>query len=177
MKYNRHFVLMFLAALAAFPESLLAQAIDTGLFTQIGIRQCNTDTSCIGGDPHIQRTSDFDLSATGQVSTQVNIPELGAQAATSAGYNGEALTPAMSAYAYTNGPQRYTLGTFGFQKYTFLESGQVTLTGTITYSHTGQISPTSVNPRGRVSASFMSFQFDDNEFDAADCNIFSSYTA
>ena len=176
MKYNRHIILMFLAALVAFPESLLAQVIDTGLFTQNNIRQCNTDTSCIGGDPSIQRTSDFDLSATGQVSTQVNIPELGAQAATSAGYNGVALTPAMSAYAYTDGPQRYTLATFGFQKYTFLESGQVTLTGTITYSHTGQISPTSVNPRGRVSASFMSFQFDDNEFDAVDCNLFSSYT-
>lgn len=153
-------------------ESVLAQPIDTGLFTQNRIRQCDTDTSCIGGDPTIQVQSDFDLSVTGQVFTQVNSAELGAQAATSAGYDGVALTPAMTAYAYTSGPQRYTLGNFGFQKYTFLEDGQVTLTGTVTWSHSGQVSPSSQNPRGRVRARFMSFQFDDNEFDASDCNLF-----
>lgn len=177
MKLNQNFVLMLLAILAVISETLHAQPIDTGLFTQNRVRQCSTDTACIGGDPTIQVSSDFDLTETGQVFTQVNIPELGAQAATSAGYSGEALSPAMSAYAYTAGPQRYTLGTFGFQKYTFIESGQVTITGTITYSHTGQIFPASENPRGRVSASFVSFQFDDNEFDAADCNLFVAFGA
>lgn len=168
---------LLLLITVSITEISLAAPIDTGLFTQNRVRQCSSDTACIGGDPTIEVQSDFDPSVTGQVSTQVVIEALGAQAATSAGFDGEAFTPAMSAYAFTSGPQRYTIVSFGFQKYVFLQAGQVTLSGTVTYSHSGQTSPQSQNPRGRVSGSLMSFQFNDNEFDGDDCNIFTSYSA
>lgn len=169
-------LLSALLVFAVLADSAWAQVIDTGLFTQNRARQCSTDTACIGGDPTLLVTSDFDLSDTGQVSTQVNIPELGAQGASSAGFDGEALTPAISTYAYTSGPQRYTISTFGFQRYEFLESGQVTLDGTLTYSQSGESSPRSENPRGRVFGSFMAFQFDDDQFDASRCNLFIDYS-
>lgn len=158
-------------------QAALAQPIDTGLFTQNNLRQCSSDNACIGGDPSLVIDSDYDLSVTGAVMTQVSIVELGAQSGTTAGYDGAGLAPAMSIYAYTSGPQRYTVATFGFQKYTFLEAGQVTLSGTLTYEQTGQTFPSNENPRGRVRADFMSFGFDDDEFDGGDCNLFSDYSA
>jgi hypothetical protein len=149
--------------------------IESGLFTQNRVRQCSTDTSCIGGDPTIEVKSDHDLSNTGMVSTRVVVEDLDAQAATSAGYLGEAFTPAMSAYAYTSGPQRYTVASFGFQRYEFIEAGEVTLTGTITYSHSGRGGSSESN--GRVRGSFMAFQLIGDVFVPENCNIFVDYEA
>jgi len=152
-------------------------SIDTGLFTQNRVRQCSSDMLCIGGDPTIEVQSDFDLSTTGSVSTHVSVESLGAQGATSAGYNGDALTPALSAYAYTSGPQRYTLGSFGFQKYEFNSTAELTITGTLTFSQTGQTFPQSENQKGRVRGGLVVFQMQDDVFDPERCNIFGGFGA
>jgi hypothetical protein len=152
-----------------------ADPIETGLFTQNRVRQCSTDTLCAGEDPTIEVVSDYDLSDTGMISTQVDVDHLGAQGATSAGYLGEAFTPALSAYAYTSGAQRFTVGSFGFQRYEFIEAGTVTLTGTMTYSQSGRGSPS--EPNGRVFGTFMAFQLEGNIFVPENCNIFKSFDA
>ncbi len=152
-------------------------SIDTGLFTQNRVRQCSSVMSCIADDLTIEVQSDFDLSTTGSVATHVSVESLGAQGATSAGYNGVALTPALSAYAYTSGPQRYTLGSFGFQKYEFNTTAELKITGTLTFSQTGETSPQSENQKGRVRGGLVAFQMQDDVFDPQRCNIFVSFGA
>ena len=115
--------------------------------------------------------------ALGQVSTLVSSSALGAQAATSGGYTGPAFIPALSAYAYTSGPQRYTLSSFGYQKYTFAVDGTVTFDASLTYSQSGQTAPTSENPRGRLLGSIIKWEFDGDEFDPHLCNFFFSVNA
>ena len=157
-------------------EATIAQPIETGLFTQNHLRLCTSETSCQGPSGTLQFVSDYDLSVDGLVTTHVAFPELDAQAATNASYGGNALAPSLTLYAYTSGGQRYSVGNFGFQKYTFLETGLVTLTGTITYEQSGGTGSTAI-PSGLIRASFVSFQFDDDEFNASRCNIFVDYSA
>lgn len=181
MRNERTFVIRGILAINilifSINDAVIAQAIDTGLFTQNGLRQCNSATACIGGDPTLQRQSDFDLSVTGLVTTLVSDVGLGAEAATSIGFNGAALTPALSAYAYTTGPQRFTLASFGFQRYEFLAAGQVTIAATLSYSQSGETVPQENNPRGILVGSVMRFQMDADVFIPDNCNVFSSVSA
>jgi len=161
-------------ALLLLADSAAAQVVNAGMFTQNRLRQCTTPTACIGGDPTLQLQADFDAGTAGQVSTLVSSSALGAQAATSGGYTGPAFIPALSAYAYTSGPQRYTLSSFGYQKYTFAVDGTVTFDASLTYSQSGRTAPTSENPRGLLLGSIIKWEFDGDEFDPHACNYFSN---
>lgn len=166
-----------LVALFCVCDAALPQVIETSLFTNNRIRQCSPGPACIGGDPTLQLQTDFDLGETGFVSTFVGDAALGAQAATTAGYGGPSLTPSLSVYAYTSGPQRYTVGAAGFQRYEFLADGEITITGSLTYSQTGQVDPFSVNARGVVRGSLFLFQMENGEFDLSNCSLFTSIDA
>jgi hypothetical protein len=150
----------------------IADPIDNALFVQNNLRECSGEMSCVGGDPSIERDSDTDFGVTGSATTQIFGPTLGTQSAVSAGYTGDAFTPAISAYAYTDGPVRYTIGALGVQRYEFVEDGEIMIGGNLTYSQTGQSSPSSENPRGRTNALFMAFQMNDDIFDPTRCNLY-----
>jgi len=167
-----HIVTLLLLA-----DSATAQVVNSGMFTQNRLRQCSTPTACIGGDPTLQLEAQFDAGTSGEVSTLVSDSALGAQAATSGGYTGPAFIPALSAYAYTSGPQRYTLSSIGYQKYTLDDGGTVTFDATLTYSKSGQTAPTSENPRGLLLGSIIKWEFDGDEFDPHACNFFSNLNA
>lgn len=168
---------LLLTALAVLlPAISLAIPIDSGIFTQNRLRQCSGEMSCVGGDPTIEVVADSDLGATGNVSTQIIGPTLGTQSATSAGYAGDAFTPAISAYAFTEGPVRFTLAVFGLQRYEFLEDGEVTIGGDLTFGQSGQTEPRSQNARGTMDATFMAFQMAGNTFDADNCNIYNMFS-
>lgn len=159
------------AALLLF-ETASAIPFDAGIFTQNHLRQCSGPARCIGGDPSLQFISDSDRGVAGSVGTQVIGPSIGTQSATAAGYDGSGFTPAISAYAFTDGPYRYTLSTFGLQRYEFVADGQVTLSGTLTFSQSGQTAPSSRNPRGLIVGSFMTFQMLNDVFDPQNCNLY-----
>lgn len=163
--------------LLVLADAAMAQVVNSGIFTQNRVRQCSSPTACIGGDPTLIVMSDFDAGTTGQVSTFVSIPELGAQAATSGGFDGPAFIPALSAYAYTAGPQRYTIASIGYQKYTFVADGTVTFNATLTYSKSGQTSPTFENPRGELIGTILKWEFAGGDFDPHACNFFSNVNA
>ncbi len=154
------------------PFAAEAVPIEAGLFAQNRLRQCSGEMSCVGGDPTIEVVADRDIGTTASVTTQVIGPTLGTQSAISAGYTGNAYTPTISAYAYTSGPVRYTLGVFGLQRYEFTQDGAVTIDGTVTLSQSGQSSPSSQNPRGVMDATFMAFQMLGDVFDPENCNVY-----
>ena len=154
------------------PWQAFAVPIDAGLFTQNRLRDCSGEMSCVGGDPTREVVADSDLGVTGSVATQVIGETLGTQSATSAGYSGDSFAPTISAYAFTEGAVRYTLAVFGLQRYEFLEDGDITIAGNLTYAQSGQTSPTSENPRGVMDATFMAFQMEGDIFDPESCNIY-----
>lgn len=154
----------------------IADPIDHALFVQNNLRECSGEMSCVSGDPSIERDSDTDFGVTGSATTQISGPTLGTQSAVSAGYTGDAFTPAISAYAYTDGPVRFTIAALGVQRYEFVEDGEIMIGGNLTYSQTGQSSPSSENPRGRTNALFMAFQMNDDIFDPTRCNIYNLFS-
>lgn len=164
-----------LAFLLLFGHAI-ADSIDNALFVQNNLRQCSGEMSCVGGDPPIETVSDSDFGETGSAATQIFGPTLGTQSAISAGYTGDALTPAISAYAYTEGPVRYTIGALGIQRYEFVANGEIMIGGNLTYNQTGQSFPSSENPSGRTDALFMAFQMNDNDFDPERCNIYNIFS-
>lgn len=153
-------------------ESGVWGRINTVVHVQSNLRQCSGEMSCVGGDPSIEAGSDADFGEDGFASKQIIGPTLGTQSSVSAGYAGVALAPAISAYAYTEGPVRYTIGALGIQRFRFLVDAVITINGTLTYSQSGQTVPSSQNPRGRTDSVFMTFQMDDNVFDPQKCNIY-----
>lgn len=163
------------AILASAPWVANAVPINAGLFTQNNLRQCNAASfSCAGNDPSIEWVADSDLGVSGSVATQVIGPTLGTQAAVSAGYAGDAFTPAISTYAYTEGAVRYTLGVFGIQRYEFLEAGEITIDGSLTFSQTGSLLPQA--PTGSfTTASLMAFQMVGDVFDPEACNLYNRF--
>ncbi len=175
-KMKKKILILLSVLLLIGPFAANADPIDAGIFTQNRLRQCSGETSCVGGDPTIEVVADSDLGTTGSVATQIFGPTIGTQSATSAGYAGDAFAPAISAYAYTDGPVRYTLGVFGFQRYEFLQDGDVTIDGRLTFSQSGQTSPTSQNSRGRLDATFMAFQMLGDVFDPDNCNIYNQFS-
>jgi hypothetical protein len=164
-----------LAFLLIFGHAI-AEPFETALFVQNNLRQCSGEMSCVGGDPSIERDSDTDFGVTGSAMTQIIGPTLGTQSAVSTGYTGDALTPAISAYAYTEGPVRYTISSLGIQRYEFVEDGEVTISGNLTFSQSGETIPSSENPRGRIDSLFMAFQMDDDIFDPTRCNIYNMFS-
>jgi hypothetical protein len=154
----------------------IADPIDNALFVQNNLRACSGEMSCVGGDPSIEFDSDTDFGETGSATTQVFGPTPGTQSAVSAGYTGDAFTPAISAYAYTDGPVRYTISALGVQRYEFVADGEIMIGGNLTYGQTGQSSPSSENPRGITNALFMAFQMNDDIFDPTRCNIYNIFS-
>ena len=169
-------VLLLTGMALLLPTISLAIPFDAGIFTQNRLRECSGAMSCVGGDPTLEVIADSDLGVTGAVATQIFGPTIGTQSATSAGYAGGSFTPAFSAYAYTDGPVRFTLASFGLQRYEFLEDGEVTIEGSLTVDQSGQTAPTNQNPRGTMLASFMAFQMDGNVFDPENCNVYSQFS-
>ena len=174
---------LYRPAAAALGVALLLAAsvagavpIDSALYTQNNLRECGGITFCVGGEPSIELTSDFDTGATGSVSTRIFGPTIGTQSATSAGYDGSSFTPAISAYAFTDGPVRYSIGVLGLQRYEFVDEGEVTLAGNLTYAQSGQTAPTFDNPRGKLVASFMAFQMENDIFDPENCNVYNLFS-
>jgi len=166
---------LLLSALATLLSgNASAVPFDAGLFTQNNLRQCSGESSCVGGDPSIEFASDIDLDTTGSVSTKVLGSNLGTQAATSAGYSGDSFAPTISAYAYTPGPVRYTLGTLGLQRYEFVADGEITIGGNLTFTQSGQTQPRNENPRGVMDALFMAFEMENDVFDPENCNLYNA---
>ena len=162
------------AVLFGLSAGSIADPIEAGLFTQNNLRECVVDPGpgCVGVDPSIWIDSDFDLATTGVVSTQI-VESPGIESATAAGYLGNALTPAISLYAYTTDPnlaRRFTVGSFGVQRYTFIDDGTITITGTLTYSQSGQAaSPLDANGQ-IVRANFYAFEMEDDVLDPTNCS-------
>jgi hypothetical protein len=82
----------------------------------------------------------------------------------------------MSLYAYTADPnlsRRFSLGSFGVQKYTFVNDGTVTITGTLTYSQSGR-GTSNAGPSGEiVRANLYAFEMEADAFDPENCSLIS----
>lgn len=162
------------AALLAISQSANGVPIEAGLFTQNQLRICGSPGRCFAGDTSVEFASDLDLGGTGAVSTQVIDPlDGGAQAASSAGFQGPGFTPALSSYAFSGMQTRFTVGGLAIQRYQFSADGTINLSGALTYSQSGTTAPSGDNPNGLMSAGFISFQMENDVLETDNCNLLS----
>lgn len=155
-----------------------ADPIDAGVFTLSNFRQCGgpsaeNDQICFNGDFVLESQFDRDVGINGLAQTRVIGPNLGTQGASSVGFFGTDLTPAISMYAFTDGPYRFTTQAFGFQRYEFTEDGStVSIGATLTYSQTGaaERSQRDSQPRGDIGAGIFVWQMLDDIFDPMECD-------
>lgn len=157
-------------------DTAQAQALDAGLFTRIELRQCAAGTIedprpvCSGDNPTLTNIGDFDLAQDGVSAVELKSPRLAHQSAANVGYVGEGRAPAISVYSYSNSGLRLNASAFGFQRYEFLEDGELQVSATLTYSQTGIISPqASRNPRGTLAGGITVFQMENDEFLPQNC--------
>ena len=158
-----------------------AGPIDALWLTRITFMECEDGTLedprffCIGpGTTTLEIATENDTAESGEAYSNIIGPELENLSAVRVGFTGAGSAPAISSYTYSGNGFRLVSSAFGMQRYTFLESGTLNISATLSYSFSGEAeSDKWFNPRGWLDGGITVFQMDDDLYDPGDCNLFS----
>lgn len=162
-----------------FPNSFAAaQSLDTGAWTQVFVRECGPPRAgedfpdCGSGAIQSElRVTDSDLGVTGRVDSSVI--ETMSQSFATAGYDGPAFTPTISAYSNSALGERIITSAIVIQRYEFEFDEPLTGRVILTYSQTGidDSAPFFRSPLGYLLSGVVAFRTGNDLFEPERCGV------